>query len=191
MPELVLGDGLLNTLVAEAENFFDPRAPPTKKKEDVEILKYIMDEYEIDQIRNTMDETAQVLESIYFFYRGESEQYVTALEFIGLSPINREYSAFLLTDLDRQTMAQNKLSIHVESGDIFYDNHNTGENFYNFLLSQQNNEAAYVPKKLSYWNSFEAYISTFYKSLLLMTKKNSILLPSKTLNTYSIVLMTL
>ena len=72
---------------------------------------------------------AQVPESIYFFYRGESEQYVTALEFIGLSPINREYSAFLLTDLGRQTMAQNKLSIHVESGDIFYDNHNTGENF--------------------------------------------------------------
>ena len=44
-------------------------------------------------------------------------------------------------------MAENKLSIHVESGDIFYDNHNTSENFYSFLLSQQNNEAAYVPKK--------------------------------------------
>ena len=57
-------------------------------------------------------------------------------------------------------MTQNKLSIHVESGDIFYDNHNTEENFYNFLLSQQNNEAAYVPKKF-YNNSFEKYITTF------------------------------
>ena len=38
-------------------------------------------------------------------------------------------------------MTQNKLSIHLESGDIFYDNHNTGENFYNFLLSQQNDKA--------------------------------------------------
>ena len=35
-------------------------------------------------------------------------------------------------------MTQNKLSIHVETGEIFYDNHNTGEKFYNFLLSQQN-----------------------------------------------------
>ena len=61
-------------------------------------------------------------------------------------------------------MTQNKLSIHVESGDIFYDNHNTGENFYNFLLSQQNDEVAYVPKKLSYKNSFEAYISSFLQS---------------------------
>ena len=61
-------------------------------------------------------------------------------------------------------MTQNKFSIHVESGDIFYDNHNTGENFYNFLLSQQNDEVAYVPKKLSYKNSFEAYISSFLQS---------------------------
>ena len=58
-------------------------------------------------------------------------------------------------------MTQNKPSIHVESSEIFYDNHNTGENFYSFLLSQQNDEAAYVPKKLSYRNSFEVYISTF------------------------------
>ena len=61
-------------------------------------------------------------------------------------------------------MTQNKLSIHVESGEIFYDNHNTGENFYSFLLSQQNGEAAYVPKKISYRNSFEAYISSFLQS---------------------------
>ena len=42
-----------------------------------------------------------------------------------------------------------------------YNNRNTGENFYSFLLSQQNDEAAYVPKKISYRNSFEVYISTF------------------------------
>ena len=62
-------------------------------------------------------------------------------------------------------MTQNKLSIHVESGDIFCDNHNTRENLYSFLLSQQNEEAAFVPKKFSYRNSFEAYISTFLQDL--------------------------
>ena len=99
-----------------------------------------------------------------FFYGGDSEQFVNALEFIGLSPIYREFSAFLLSDLGRKTMTQNKLSIFVESRNIFYDNYNTGENFYNFLLSQQNDEAAYVPKKLSYKNSFEAYIGSFLQS---------------------------
>ena len=76
-----------------------------------------------------MDETGQVPESIYFFYGGESQVFVDALEFIGLSPINKESGAFLLSDLGRQTMTQNKLSIHVGSGDTFYNNHNTGENF--------------------------------------------------------------
>ena len=161
MPDPVLGNGLRNTLGTEAEDLFYSSASPTKKQEEDEILKDIMDEYEIDKIRDTMDETAQVSESIYFFYGVESKQFVNAPEFIGLSPINREFCAFLLSDLGRQTMNQNKLSIHVESRDIFYDNHNTGENFYSFLLSQQNDKAAYVPKKLSYRNIFEDHITTF------------------------------
>ena len=76
-------------------------------------------------MKNTMDDTGQVSENIYFFYVGDSQQFVDALEFIGLSSINREFATFLLSELGRQTMTQNKLSIHVESGDIFYDNHNT------------------------------------------------------------------
>ena len=61
-------------------------------------------------------------------------------------------------------MTQNKLSIHVESGDIFYDNHKTEENFYSFLLSQQNDEAAYVPKKFSYNDTVEKYVTTFLQN---------------------------
>ena len=80
-------------------------------------------------MKDTMDETGQVPENIYFFNGGDSENFVDALEFKGLSPINREFAAFLLSDLGRQTMTQNKLSIHVESGDIFCYDHNTEENF--------------------------------------------------------------
>ena len=117
-------------------------APPTKKEEEDEILKDIIDEYNIPDMKDTIDETGQVPESIYFFYGGDSQRFGDVLEFIAL---NREFAAFLLSDLGRQTMAENKLSIHVESGDIFYENHNTEENFYSFLQSQQNDEAAYVP----------------------------------------------
>ena len=113
MSDLQRGDGLLNSLGTNAQNLFDVNAPPSKKEEE-EILKDIMDEYEIEKIRDTMDESAQVPESIYFFYGGDSDQFVNALEFLGLSPINREFGALLLSDLGRQTMTQNKLSIHVE-----------------------------------------------------------------------------
>ena len=103
-------------------------------------------------------------DNIYFFYDGDGQKFVDALEFLVLSPINREFAAFLLSDLRRKTMTQNKLSIHVESGDIFYDNHNTEENFYIFLLFQQNDEAAYVPQKFSYNNTFEKYITSFLQN---------------------------
>ena len=118
MPDLALGDELRSALGTEAQNLFDQNASPTKEEEEDEILKDLMEEYEIEKIRDTMDGNAEVPE-IFFFFSEESEQFVNALEFIGLSPINREFSAFLLSDLGRKTMIQNKLSIHVESGDIF------------------------------------------------------------------------
>ena len=67
MPELQLGDGLVETLVTDAENLFDSRAPLTKKEEVDEILKDLMGEYNVEDIKDTMDETSKVPESIYFF----------------------------------------------------------------------------------------------------------------------------
>ena len=67
MPDLLLGDELANALGTEAQNLFDQNASPTKKEEEDEILKDFMEEYEIEKIRDTMDETAQVPESIFFF----------------------------------------------------------------------------------------------------------------------------
>ena len=158
MPALEIGDKLLDTLGVEAEDLFNN--VPTKKEKENEILQDLIDEYDVPGMKDTMDETGEVPEN----GGGDSQQFVDALEFLGLSPINREFAAFLLSDHARQTMTQNKLSVHVESGDIFYDNHNTEENFYSFLLSQQNDEAAYVPKKFSYRDTFEKYISSFLQN---------------------------
>ena len=61
-------------------------------------------------------------------------------------------------------MTNNSLSIHIESGDIFSQNFNTSENFYNFLIAQQNDLTAPVPKRFSYHHSFEHYIQNFLSS---------------------------
>ena len=68
VPELELGDGLLQTLGTEAEDLFDTKAPPTKQEEEDEILKNLMEEYDVENIKNTMDETGEVPDSMYFFY---------------------------------------------------------------------------------------------------------------------------
>ena len=57
--------------------------------------------------------------------------------------------AFLQSDQEQNLITKNSLSIHIESGDIYYQNFNTGKNFYNFILAQQDYQTAPVPKKFS------------------------------------------
>ena len=156
-PQLQLGVPLLNTLGIEAQIPFDKNTL-TKKKEEDEVFKDFLREYDIENIKNTTHEQAKIPENI-FFYGGDSDEFEKAIEFINASPINREFAAFLISDLGRKTMVQNKLSIHIQTGDIFFDNHNTGE-----IFSQQNDEAAFIPKKISNKDSFEAYIGSFLQS---------------------------
>ena len=63
----MVGDGLIRTLGTEAEDLLNDKALPTKKEEEDEILKDLMDQYKVEDIKDTMDEPGQVLESIYFF----------------------------------------------------------------------------------------------------------------------------
>ena len=88
-------------------------------------------------------------------------------------------------------MTNNIFSMHIESGDIFYQNYNTGGNFYNFLLAQLEDQTAFVPKKFSYQNSFEKYIDFFYHRFQLMMMKKLICMLIKIPSIYLIDLMTM
>ena len=161
-PDLELGDGLLETLGINAEDLSQTDNITKKEEEDLALEK-IKDKYGFEDTKETMDE-GQVPETIYLFYGGDSNNFSRSLQFIGLSPINKAFGAFLMSDLGRQVMTEKKLSIHIESGDIFYENRNTGENFYNFLLAQRNDDAAFILKTFSYCRSFESYISQFLQA---------------------------
>ena len=58
-----------------------------------------------------------------------------ACNFLSLNKGNNEFVLFLGSDTGQNIMTNNSLSIHIESGDTFYDNWNTNENFYSFLLA--------------------------------------------------------
>ena len=57
--------------------------------------------------------------------------------------------------------------IHAESGDIFYNDFNTKENFGNFLLAQQDESKQVTSKRISYHNSFEKYTRNYLPSFSL------------------------
>ena len=106
-----------------------------------------------------------------FFYGGNNDNFVRAIGFLSPRTKKREFITFFWSNLGQNVMInkQTCLSIHLDSGDIFYQNYNTGENFYKLLLAQQDDQKAFVSKKFSYRDSFEKYIDSFLPSFLICT----------------------
>ena len=90
--ELQLGDALIENVGTTVEDLFQVDNI-TKQEEGDVILEKIKEEHGLEDIKESMDE-GKVPESICFFYDGESDNFFRALEFIGLSPVNRGFGAF-------------------------------------------------------------------------------------------------
>ena len=70
----------------------------------------------------------------------------------------------ICSDRGQNIVTNNSLSIYVESGNIIYQNFNTNENFYSFLLVTQDETKSIVPERFSYSYSFEKYMNSFLPS---------------------------
>ena len=162
-PKLELGDGLINVLGSEADDILDEKFVNEKKQEE-EALENFKEEYGFEEVKDAFEE-GSVPNQLDFFYGGQNENFTHAVNFLSLSNDNREFIAFLISDAGQNIMTNNSLSIHIESGNIFYQNFNTNENFYNFRLAQQDETKAVVPKGISYQNSFEKYAQNFLPSV--------------------------
>ena len=66
MSDLKLGDRLVNSLGTDVQSLFD-KDSLTKKEEEDEVLKNFLEEYDIENIKDTMDESAKLPERIFFF----------------------------------------------------------------------------------------------------------------------------
>ena len=53
------------------------------------------------------------------------------------------------------------LSIHIETGNIFYDNYTVNESIYSFLLNQQDETKQVVHAALTYKDYFSNYLKYF------------------------------
>ena len=118
-----MGDVLANILAPETEAISDEGFVNKKELED-EVLENIKEEYGFEEIKDAIGE-ASVLHQLEFFYGGINENFIQACYFLSTNKDNREFIAFLVPDEGQNVMANNNLSIHLESGNIFYQNFNT------------------------------------------------------------------
>ena len=82
------------------------------------MLEQIKEGYDFDHVKDAFDERI-ILPQVDFFYGGDNENFVLAVEFLSPSSDGREFVTFLLSHLGQNVMNNNSLSIHIESGDIF------------------------------------------------------------------------
>ena len=66
-----------------------------------------------------------------------------------------------MTDFGSRLMKENNLSVHIESGDLYYNGTNTGESIYDFVLAQNDFSKKIVKEKLYYAGPFEDFLSEF------------------------------
>ena len=86
---------------------------------------------------------------------------------MSLSEDNNEFVSFLCADMGQNITTNNSFSIHIETGDIFYNDFNTKENVNSFLLAQQDELKQFIPKRISYHYSFEKYTRSYLPSFSL------------------------
>ena len=121
-PKIELADRLANVLGAEGEEILENNFLRDTELEDKNI-KEIKEEHEFDKTKDAFDDGA-VLPLLDFFYDGEhlSEYFRRAFDFLSLNGKNIGFVDFLCCDRCQNFMANSSLSIHVESGNIFYQN---------------------------------------------------------------------
>ena len=83
---------------------------------------------------------------------------------LGLTGDNSDFIEFLSSKMGEQIMQENSMSIHLEHGNLFYDNVNTQESVNDFLLIQQDENTQIKNRKISYNQQFKNYLHQFLQS---------------------------
>ena len=126
----------------------------------------IKEEYKFDKIKDAFDE-GKIPPQLEFLFGADNDNFLLTGNFLSLSENNNELSSFLCSDLGKNIMTNNGLSIHIETGDILYNDFKTKQNFYNFLLDQQDELKQFIPKRNSYYHSFRKYTRSYFPSFSL------------------------
>ena len=104
-----------------------------QKEQDERELEQFKRNYNLDKL---IVDNGQVPEQLEIYFGGENESFFRQLLSLSPTPANVNFFYFLSSDFGTEIMRQNKLSIHIETGNLYYDNMNTGESIYEFIASQ-------------------------------------------------------
>ena len=100
-----------------------------------------------------------------FFGGGENKKFSEYIKSLASSTDNLKFLDFLQSNICEKILKDNKLKIHIETGNIYYDDRDTNESIFDFILNQQNPVTGYIKHKFiydrDYVSNFDRLVSDF------------------------------
>ena len=132
-------------------------------------------EYEnLSETLGSIEPTENIPFDFEFFNGGSHRRFAEILEnFADENEDITEFINFLQGDICRNILENNKLKIHVDSGKIFYENEDTNESIFNFILAQNNPISGYIGRNISFDQDYKTYFQ-WVSSAFSETEKNKL-----------------
>ena len=132
-------------------------------------------EYEnLSETLGSIEPTENIPFDFEFFNGGPHRRFSEILEnFADDNEDITEFINFLQGDICRNILENNKLKIHVDSGKIFYENEDTNESIFNFILAQNNPISGYIERNISFDQDYKTYFQ-WVSSAFSETEKNKL-----------------
>ena len=132
-------------------------------------------EYEnLSETLGSIEPTENIPFDFEFFNGGSHRRFAEILEnFADDNEDITEFLNFLQGDICRNILENNKLKIHVDSGKIFYENEDTNESIFNFILAQNNPISGYIGRNISFDQDYKTYFQ-WVSSAFSETEKNKL-----------------
>ena len=144
-----------------------PKIPTVLDNEDFEIKQElrkqkdeINEEIDLTRLKDEID-AGEILKESDFYFGRENDNFFFMWSRLGLNKDNENFTDFLSSDISMQIFRENMFSIHIETGNIFYDNYNKNKSIYSFLLNQQDETKQVIHATLTYKDSFSNYLKHF------------------------------
>ena len=170
-PKKIVFSEDLNKLFPKAEEVFNKEE---KIKNEIALLNYnnIMKELNRSQIPLKLD----------FFVGGEENMDLqNKIIQLSIDEDGLEFLSYLQSEYCDELMKRNKIKIHLESGNLFFNNKDSGESIYSFFLAKSKYTKILMPIEFEISDNYENYILEYIHSMKnrsdnkydMLTHKNS------------------
>ena len=114
-----------------------------------------------------------------FFKGGNDEKFADIIRGINSSSDTNEFLNFLQSNICKKLLEDNKLKIHTETGNIYYDNNDTNESIHSFILAQANPISGEIDHALTFDHNYTTYFQWLTDAFNESTKNKLDILTSK------------